>query len=156
LDDAGLQRKQQVLQAVLERHAAAVPPLQALAAFGGFEIAMMVGATLQAASERRVVVVDGFISGAAVLVAAALVPEVLGYCVFAHRSAETGHRLMLAHLARQQQAALGLAQVGPLLDLGLRLGEGLGAALVWPLVQSAVELLERMASFEAAGVSGAA
>jgi nicotinate-nucleotide--dimethylbenzimidazole phosphoribosyltransferase len=153
LDDAGLLRKQQVLKAVLQRHADATEPLQALAAFGGFEIAMMVGACLQAASERRVVVVDGFIAGAAVLVAAKLCPAVLGYCVFAHRSAEQGHRLMLDHLARSTASAWALSRVGPLLNLGLRLGEGSGAALAWPLIQSAVGLLGEMASFESAGVS---
>jgi nicotinate-nucleotide--dimethylbenzimidazole phosphoribosyltransferase len=153
LDDAGLLRKQRVLQAVLQRHADATDPLQALAAFGGFEIAMMVGVCLQAASERRVVVVDGFITGAAVLVAAQLNPAVLGYCVFAHRSAEQGHRLMFDHLARSTASAWALNRVGPLLNLGLRLGEGSGAALAWPLIQSAVGLLVEMASFESAGVS---
>jgi len=142
LDDAGLARKLGVLRQVLARHASATQALDVLAAFGGFEIAMMAGAVLQAASERRVVVVDGFICGAAVLVAAKLVPAVLDYCVFAHRSDEAGHALMLSHL-----------NATPLLDLGLRLGEGSGAALAWPLIDSAVRLLAQMASFESAGVS---
>ncbi|WP_310383319.1 nicotinate-nucleotide--dimethylbenzimidazole phosphoribosyltransferase [Roseateles sp.] len=142
LDDAGLQRKIETLGAVLQRHAFAVEPLQALAGFGGFEIAMMVGAVLQAALERRVIVVDGFIAGAAVLVAARLQPAVLERCVFAHRSMEAGHRLMLEALDAE-----------PLLDLGLRLGEGSGAALAWPLLQSACKILSEMASFESAGVS---
>ena len=142
LDDAGLQRKLDVLRRVLARHESAVSPLAALAAFGGFEIAMMAGAALQAAALRRLVVVDGFISGAAVLVAAALVPAMLGYCVFAHRSNEAGHALLLDHLKAE-----------PLLDLGLRLGEGSGAALAWPLIDSAWRLLDRMASFDSAGVS---
>jgi len=142
LDDAGMKRKRAVLQEVLSLHAHALEPLDALAAFGGFEIAMMVGATLQAASERRVVVVDGFICGAAVLVASRLSPAVLDYCVFAHRSDESGHALMLQHL-----------QVQPLLDMGLRLGEGSGAALAWPLLVSATLFLREMASFESAGVS---
>lgn len=141
LDDAGLARKTDVLRQVLERHAVR-EPLAVLAAFGGFEVAMMVGAVLQAAHERRVVVVDGFIAGAALLVAHALVPEVLGYCVFAHRSGEPGHALLLDHLG-----------VAPLLDLGLRLGEGSGAALAWPLLESACRVLGEMASFESAGVS---
>ena len=142
LDDAGLARKRVVLRAVLQRHPAAQAPLEALAAFGGFEIAMMAGAALQAASERRLVVVDGFIAGAAILVAAMLAPDLLGYCVFAHRSNEAGHRLMLDHLGVQA-----------LLDLGLRLGEASGAVLAWPLIASAVLLLNEMASFESAGVS---
>ncbi|MEQ1682577.1 MAG: nicotinate-nucleotide--dimethylbenzimidazole phosphoribosyltransferase [Burkholderiaceae bacterium] len=142
LDDAGLAHKRVVLRAVLQRHPGAQAPLEALAAFGGFEIAMMAGAALQAASQRRLVVVDGFIAGAAILVAAMLAPDLLGYCVFAHRSNEAGHRLMLDHLGVQA-----------VLDLGLRLGEGSGAVLAWPLIASAALLLNEMASFESAGVS---
>ena len=127
---------------MLARHHDANDPLSALAAFGGFEIATMVGAVLQAAAERRVIVVDGFIASAAVLVASQLQPAVLQRCVFAHRSGERGHALMLAHLKAE-----------PLLDLGLRLGEGSGAALAWPLLMSACAILREMASFESAGVS---
>ncbi|WP_077032830.1 nicotinate-nucleotide--dimethylbenzimidazole phosphoribosyltransferase [Pelomonas sp. KK5] len=142
LDDAQLARKTAILAQVLERHAGAVAPLDALAALGGFEIATMVGAVLQAALERRVIVVDGFITGAAVLVAAKLQPAVLERCVFAHRSDESGHARMLDAL-----------QAEPLLDLGLRLGEGSGAALAWPLLESACRILAEMASFASAGVS---
>ncbi|MBV8379292.1 MAG: nicotinate-nucleotide--dimethylbenzimidazole phosphoribosyltransferase [Paucibacter sp.] len=142
LDDAQLQRKTQVLGEVLARHAQVSEPLDVLAAFGGFEIAMMAGAVLQAALERRVIVVDGFIASSAVLVAARLQPAVLQRCVFAHRSNEPGHRLMLEAL-----------QARPLLDLGLRLGEGSGAALAWPLLESACRILREMASFAQAGVS---
>ncbi len=142
LDDAGLQRKIDTLAAVLQRHAQATEPLQALAALGGFEIAMMVGAVLQAALERRVIVVDGFIASSAVLVASRLQPAMLERCVFAHRSMESGHRLMLEALGAE-----------PLLDLGLRLGEGSGAAMAWPLLESACRILREMASFESAGVS---
>jgi nicotinate-nucleotide--dimethylbenzimidazole phosphoribosyltransferase len=126
----------------LARHPDATEPLDALAAFGGFEIATMVGAVLQAALERRVIVVDGFIASASVMVASALQPLVFQRCVFAHRSGERGHALMLAHLNAE-----------PLLDLGLRLGEGSGAALAWPLLLSACAILREMASFETAGVS---
>lgn len=143
LDAAGITRKTEVLRAVLQFHAGVTAPLDVLAAFGGFEIATMVGAVLQAAQERRVVLVDGFIATAAVLVAHALQPRVLQRCVFAHRSGERGHARMLQHLG-----------VTPLLDLGLRLGEGSGAALAWPLLQSACLLLGEMASFESAGVAG--
>ena len=142
LDADAVAHKTRVLRAVLERHADARAPLDALAALGGFEIATMVGAVLQAASERRVIVVDGFIASAAVLVAQALEPLVLQRCVFAHRSGERGHAAMLQHLGVQ-----------PLLDLGLRLGEGSGAALAWPLLQSACAILREMASFADAGVS---
>lgn len=144
LSDDQLTRKQRVLHNVAQLHAAARTPLAALAAVGGFEIAMMAGAMLQAASERRVVLVDGFIAGAASLVARGLNPHCADYMVYTHRSAEAGHRLMLNQLQAQ-----------PLLDLGMRLGEGSGALVAWPLVQSAALLMNEMASFESAGVSQA-
>jgi nicotinate-nucleotide--dimethylbenzimidazole phosphoribosyltransferase len=144
LDADAVVRKIGVLRAVLQRHTDAREPLAALAAFGGFEIATLVGAVLQAAAERRVIVVDGFIASSAVLVASKLAPPVLQRCVFAHRSGERGHALMLAHLRAE-----------PLLDLGLRLGEGSGAALAWPLLVSACAVLNEMASFESAGVATA-
>jgi nicotinate-nucleotide--dimethylbenzimidazole phosphoribosyltransferase len=141
-DDAGLARKRAVLARVLARHQDASEPLAALAAFGGCEIAMMTGAMLASAARRMVIVVDGFIVTAALLVAARLRPAVLDYCVFAHSSAEAGHKRALAALDAK-----------PLLDLGLRLGEGTGAALAWPLLVSAVGFLREMATFESAGVS---
>lgn len=148
MDPAGMERKRAVLAEVLQLHAGATAPLQALAAFGGFEIATLVGAVLQAAQERRVIVVDGFISSAAVLVAKALEPHVTQRCVFSHRSDECGHGLMLRHLGPDAATP-----ARALLDLGLRLGEGSGAVLAWPLLQSACAILAGMASFESAGVS---
>ncbi|MFW9595308.1 MAG: nicotinate-nucleotide--dimethylbenzimidazole phosphoribosyltransferase [Macromonas sp.] len=142
LDESAIQRKTTILREVLLRHEAATSPLEALAALGGFEIATMVGAVLHAAAQRRVILVDGFITGAAVLVASRLQPHVLQRCIFAHRSGERGHALMLAQLHAQ-----------PLLDLGLRLGEGSGAALAWPLLVSACTILRDMASFDTAGVA---
>ncbi len=142
LDESAIQRKTTILREVLLRHEAATSPLDALAALGGFEIATMVGAVLHAAAQRRVILVDGFITGAAVLVASRLQPHVLQRCIFAHRSGERGHALMLAQLHAQ-----------PLLDLGLRLGEGSGAALAWPLLVSACTILRDMASFDTAGVA---
>jgi nicotinate-nucleotide--dimethylbenzimidazole phosphoribosyltransferase len=144
LDAPAIERKTAILREVLALHATATEPLAALAAFGGFEIATMVGAVLEAAAQRRVIVVDGFIASSALLVAAALAPAVLERCVFAHRSGERGHALMLEHL-----------RAAPLLDLGLRLGEGSGGALAWPLLLSACAILREMASFESAGVSQA-
>ncbi|MBA4327708.1 MAG: nicotinate-nucleotide--dimethylbenzimidazole phosphoribosyltransferase [Polaromonas sp.] len=143
LDDVQLAHKQAVLTRALARHAEVQEPLAVLAALGGFEIAMMSGAMLQAASERRVVLVDGFIAGAAALLACALQPVTKDYLVFCHRSAERGHHLLLAQL-----------QATPLLDLDMRLGEGTGALLAWPLLQSASLFLAEMASFDSAGVSG--
>lgn len=142
LDAAGLTRKAAVLREVLLRHADATAPLDALAALGGFEIATLVGAVLQAAQERRVIVLDGFIASSAVLVAQALHPSVVQRCVASHVSAEPGHALLLQSLGLQ-----------PLLQLDLRLGEGSGAALAWPLLESACRILGEMASFDAAGVS---
>lgn len=142
LDEAAVQRKTEVLRQVLRRHAAAVSPLEAMAVFGGFEMATMLGAVMQAAQERRVIVVDGFIASSVILVAYAIAPVVLQRCVFAHRSGERGHALMLAYLKAR-----------PLLDMSLRLGEGSGAALAWPLLQSACLILAEMASFAQAGVS---
>jgi nicotinate-nucleotide--dimethylbenzimidazole phosphoribosyltransferase len=142
LDAAGLTRKVRVLQQVLALHVQASTPLEMLAAFGGLEIATMVGAVLQAAQQRRVIVVDGFITTAAVAVAAALSPRVLQRCVFSHQSAESGHACWLRQLGVQ-----------PLLNLDLRLGEGSGAALAWPLLVSACKVMAEMASFASAGVS---
>ena len=142
LTDAGLAHKLAVLRRVLGRHAHVSGALPLLAAVGGLEVATMVGAVLQAAEERRLIVVDGFITTAAVAVAAALQPRVLQRCVFAHGSAENGHARWLQVLGVQA-----------LLDLGLRLGEGSGAALAWPLIKSAELLLAEMASFESASVS---
>ena len=143
LDDAGLQRKLAIIDQALQQHALdGKDPLAALATFGGFEIAMMVGAMLGAAERRSVLLIDGFIASAALLVAARIAPTVLQYCVFAHCSGEAGHRLLLQQLDAE-----------PLLDLGLRLGEGTGAALAYPLLQAAANFLNEMASFEAAGVS---
>lgn len=144
LDDDALARKRAVLQRALDANAAAREPLEALTALGGLEIATMVGAVLQAAADARVVLVDGFITTAAVAVAAALEPGVLAQCVFSHRSQESGHARWLQRLG-----------VAPLLDLELRLGEGSGAALAWPLLESACRILDEMASFESAGVSRA-
>lgn len=144
LDDHGLSHKTQVLQAVLARHATAQSPLAALAALGGLEIAMMAGALMQAASERRILLMDGFIAGVALLVADQLAPGTRDYAVFGHASAEPGHR----HLLR-------LLDAEPLLDLDLRLGEGSGAALAFPLLRSACAVMEEMASFNDAGISGA-
>ena len=143
LDDAGLARK----QALLEQALAAWPgrnnaPLDVLARFGGFEIAMMAGAMLAAAQQRMLVLVDGFICGAAALTAARICPDFLDYAVFCHASAEAGHRAQLAAL-----------QASPLVSLDLRLGVGTGAALAWPLVRAACAFLNEMASFESAGVS---
>jgi nicotinate-nucleotide--dimethylbenzimidazole phosphoribosyltransferase len=132
-NEDGLARK----RAAIEKAAArsdVTAPLDVLREFGGLEIAMMAGAVLGAASLRRPVVIDGFISSAAALVAIRLCPAARGYCIFAHRSAEKGHDIALAALEAQ-----------PLLDLGLRLGEGTGALLAVPLIRAAARLLTDVA-----------
>lgn len=142
LDNAGLAKKRNVLAAALERHPVSGDPLDVLATFGGFEIAMMAGAFLAAAEAHMVILVDGFIATAALVVADAIAPDVREYCVFAHASNEAGHRRMLDHFGAR-----------PLLALDMRLGEGTGAALAVPLLRAAVAFLNEMASFESAGVS---
>ncbi len=143
LDDAGLVKKTEILKLAIAHHALpADDALQLLTTFGGFEVAMMVGAMLCAAEQKTLLLIDGFIATSALLVASKLQPNILHYCVFAHCSGEAGHKRLLEYLG-----------VKPLLDLGLRLGEGTGAALVCPLVQAAVNFLNDMASFESANVS---
>ena len=153
LDDAGLARKRvllaQALAAWAERPATRASSgedaLRVLARFGGFEIAMLAGAMLAAAEARMTLLIDGFIVTSALLVAAQVSPAILDYCVYAHCSHEAGHRLQLDRLKGE-----------PLLDLGLRLGEGTGAALALPLLKAACALMNEMASFASAGVSGKA
>lgn len=142
LDDEQLSHKAAVLTAAAQQHAAVTNPLEVLATFGGFEIVQMVGAMLGAAEQGLVLLIDGFIATAALLAATALHPTVREYCVFCHQSEESGHRRMLAYLHAQ-----------PLLHLSLRLGEGTGCALAYPLLVAAVNFLNEMASFESAGVS---
>ncbi len=138
----GILHKQHVIEQAVALHQNVNEPLQVLATFGGFEIAMLVGAMLAAAERRMILLIDGFIVTSALLVAAKLQPAILDYCVFAHRSDESGHSKMLATLNAQ-----------PLLQLDLRLGEGTGAALVYPLVQAAVNFMNQMATFSSAQVS---
>lgn len=143
IDDAALERK----VAAIERAIALNAPdpadaLGVLAAVGGFEIGAIAGTILAAAARRMPVLVDGFISGAGALIAAGLCPAAVGYMIAAHRSAEPGHGAILG--------ALGLE---PLLDLGLRLGEGTGAALAMPICAAACKVLDEMATFGEAGVS---
>ncbi len=142
VDDAGLAHKRAVLERAAARTAARLDGVAALREYGGFEIAMMAGAMLGAAEAGRVVIVDGFIATAAATAALDINPGVRGAIVFAHLSEEAGHGRLLAALGAE-----------PLLSLGMRLGEGSGALLAWPLVRAAAAMLREMASFESAGVS---
>ena len=143
LDDDGVARKIEVVRRGLERNAERAP-LAVLAGLGGFEIAVLAGLALGCAAERVPVLLDGFITGAAALVAARLAPAAAGALIASHRSPEPGHALVLD--------ALGLQ---PLVDLDLRLGEGSGAALVLSLVQASLAILDEMATFGEAGVTDA-
>lgn len=145
LDDAGLQHKTAVIEQAIQLHQNVDTPIKALSTFGGFEIAMMVGAMLSAAENKAVLIIDGFIATAALLVASRIEPAILDYCVFAHLSDESGHALLLEQL-----------NATPLLQLNMRLGEGTGAVMAYPLLQAAVNFLNEMASFESAHVSGKA
>ena len=142
LDDAGLARKLDVLTRACNRVPGRLAPDRALAEYGGFEIGMIAGAMRAAAGDGRLVLVDGFIATAAAVLALAHDPGIRPALVFAHRSAEAGHGALLDWL-----------EARPLLDLDMRLGEGTGALLAWPLVQAAARMMTDMAGFDDAGVS---
>jgi nicotinate-nucleotide--dimethylbenzimidazole phosphoribosyltransferase len=145
LDDDGVARKIAVVERSLAANASSLGrPLETLAALGGLEIAFLVGVTIGAAANRLVVLLDGFITAAAALVAVRVAPDARDALIASHLSPEPGHRLVLD--------ALGLE---PLLDLGLRLGEGSGAALALPLLHASRLILDEMATFETAGVTDA-
>ncbi|HTR30490.1 MAG TPA: nicotinate-nucleotide--dimethylbenzimidazole phosphoribosyltransferase [Puia sp.] len=146
VNDDQLEKKKATLQEVhnLHRGAIAAEPTAStiLQCVGGFEIAMLTGAFLEAADRKMVILVDGFIATAALLLARLSNPRILDHCIFSHTSGESGHAKMLEFLGAR-----------PLLSLGMRLGEGTGAALAFPFVRAAANFLEEMASFESAGVS---
>jgi nicotinate-nucleotide--dimethylbenzimidazole phosphoribosyltransferase len=142
LTGPALARKRAVLEEAAARTPHRLGPKDALAEYGGFEIAMMAGAMTGAARAGRMVLVDGFIATAAAAAALRMSPPIRPALVFAHRSAESGHGALLEAL-----------QARPLLDLDLRLGEGTGALLAWPLLRAAAAMLRDMASFASAGVS---
>jgi nicotinate-nucleotide--dimethylbenzimidazole phosphoribosyltransferase len=141
LNDVQLQNKINVLQKAINQHQCKTECLDVLITFGGFEIAMMVGAYLKAAESKMLIMVDGFIAASALMVAAKLSPNVIDYCIFSHVSSEQGHQILLDQFNARA-----------LLDLDLRLGEGSGIALAYPLLQSAVSFLNEMATFDEAGV----
>jgi nicotinate-nucleotide--dimethylbenzimidazole phosphoribosyltransferase len=144
LDDAAIRHKVAVIEsALLRHHPDPADPLGVLAAIGGLEIAALVGAILTAAESHVPIVLDGFITGSAALVAAAIAPGTTARLVASHRSSEPGHSIVLDRLG-----------LTPLLALDLRLGEGSGAALAVPLVRAACSVLAEMATFEGAAVSG--
>jgi len=146
VDDAGLARKREVVEMALARvtKEGAREPARLLAELGGLEIAAIAGLYLEAARLGVPVMLDGYISTAAALAAAAIEPGVADWMLASHRSAEAGHSFALEKL-----------KLEPLVDLRLRLGEGTGAALVLPIVRAALALHAKMATFGEAGVAGA-
>ncbi len=145
LSDTAYKSKGLVVDAILKKHFAQLPesdPLEILRCVGGFEIAAMIGMILAAARNRIPLIIDGFISTAAAALAVALESRVHGYLIVGHRSKEPGHRLLLESLALK-----------PILDLEMRLGEGSGAVLAMPIVESAIALYSQMATFTSAGIS---
>lgn len=142
LDKNGIKHKIKVLKKVSEKYSTLKDPKKILASMGGLEIAMMCGAMLEAARLNMLLLIDGFIATSALLVAHAINPEILKNCIFCHQSKEPGHRQMLEFL-----------EANAILNNGLRLGEGTGAALAYPMVKASVNFLNEMASFDDAGVS---
>ena len=142
IDDATLARKVTAVESGLRRLPDDAGPLDVLAEVGGLEIAALAGFVVGGAAARVPVVVDGVIALAGTMAAAALVPDALGYCVAGHRSTEPGASVALGHLGLE-----------PVLDLGLRLGEGTGACLALPVLEVAARVLAEMATFDAAGVT---
>jgi nicotinate-nucleotide--dimethylbenzimidazole phosphoribosyltransferase len=144
LDDAGLDRKLGLLTEAQAKHSEMSDPHQILQTFGGFEVAQICGSMLAAKQHNMVIMVDGFIATASYLIAQSINPEISENAIFCHTSNESGHQLMLDYLKAE-----------PLVNLGMRLGEGTGCAVAYPLIKSAVAFLNGMASFESAGVSEA-
>ncbi len=142
LTNDALHRKVVILQEIADKQPDLTDPLDWLIAVGGYEIAAIAGGMLQAAENRMVILIDGFIATAALLIAHAVEPNVLDYCVFCHQSGELGHPLLLDFLGAK-----------PLLNLGMRLGEGSGCAVAYPIITAAVAMLNNMATFASAGVS---
>jgi nicotinate-nucleotide--dimethylbenzimidazole phosphoribosyltransferase len=142
IDDATLARKVAAVESGLRRVPEGAGPLDVLAEVGGLEIAAIAGFVVGGAAARVPVVVDGVIALAGTMAAAVLAPDALGYCVAGHRSTEPGASVALAHLGLE-----------PVLDLGLRLGEGTGACLALPVLEVAARVLAEMATFDAAGVT---
>lgn len=140
-DDEGLKKKISILKEASTKYNVS-EPMEILSTYGGLEVAMMCGAMLEAKNNNMIIVVDGFIVTSALITAYHIDKSILDNCIFSHCSGEKGHKLMLDYLKAE-----------PLVNLQMRLGEGTGAAVVYPLIQSAVCFLNEMASFESAGIS---
>ena len=133
----GVSNKARVLKEAMEKHGVAEDAAENLARFGGLEIATIAGGMLEAAARRMLIIVDGFITTSAFMAAYEICPQVKDYAVFAHSSKENGHKLMLQHM-----------NADAIMDLDLRLGEGTGAAVAYPIINGSIEMLNRMTAFE--------
>lgn len=142
LDDKGLKRKIEILKEAIKNNPVSSNPIDVLSTFGGFEIVMMVGAILKAAQLKMILLIDGFIASAAFLAASKINHDIFDYAFFCHLSSESGHIKMLKYM-----------NVEPILELGMRLGEGTGCAIAYPIIDASVNFINEMASFESAGVS---
>lgn len=142
LDEQGVKSKYDLLNEALSKYNGSDSPINVLSQFGGFEVVMVVGAMLKAAELKMCMLIDGFIITSALLAASKINPKVLEYCLFAHKSNEKAHIKMLNHL-----------NADPILDIGMRLGEATGAMVCYPIIMSAVQFINEMASFQEAGVS---
>lgn len=142
IDDGQYMKKIAIIRSAIELNGKPSSPIETLATYGGYEIAQMCGAMLQAAENKMIIMVDGFIATSAYLVAFHMNPEIKEYAIFCHQSGEKGHGALLRYL-----------KASPLLQMNMRLGEGTGVAVAYPIIQAAVNFLNEMASFEDAGVS---
>jgi nicotinate-nucleotide--dimethylbenzimidazole phosphoribosyltransferase len=142
LDNEGIRHKYDVLRRAMEGYAGDGSPRDIIRWFGGFEMVMVIGAMLQAAELRMIILVDGFIMTSCMLAASKMYPEVIDYAIFGHCGDESGHRRMLDALGAK-----------PLLNLELRLGEGTGAICAYPIVESAVRMINEMDTFSGADIT---
>ncbi len=142
LDPKGIQHKLNILKKAVKKHGNFKDPFHTLACYGGLEIATICGGILKAAALKMLYINDGFIITSALLVAHAMYPEVLNYTIFSHQSNEGGHKHMIQYMKGQ-----------PILNLDLRLGEGTGAAMAYPIIQGAVEMMNKMTTFTEANVT---
>lgn len=142
LDDAGMKHKLEVLTKAAQRTPDHLGYEDALTEYGGFEIAMITGAIIKAVQRKQIVIIDGTIATVAAIAALDCKPDILHALIFAHQSAERGHKAMLDAI-----------KAHPIFNLDMRLGEGTGALLAWPIIKASVAILNDMATFESAGVS---
>ncbi|WP_080904698.1 nicotinate-nucleotide--dimethylbenzimidazole phosphoribosyltransferase [Parabacteroides sp. Marseille-P3160] len=142
LDKNGVEKKYRILKQALDKYDRSNHPEEVMAYFGGYEMVMAVGGMLRAAELNMIILIDGFIMTNCILAASLLYPDIRSFCIFGHCGDEAGHKLLLEYM-----------HVHPILNLGLRLGEGTGAVCAYPIVDSAVRMLSEMHSFKQASIT---